>query len=264
MTVRQWETLAVERTEAGDLDVVVRGTGEGNVLGGAFWTELTALTASLADERGCVFLRGAGDLFSRGLDLRWYLTRLRRATRRGDTTEMLSSDIRRLQQAITDLASCPRPVVAIIDGECAGAAFELVSACDLRFATERAWFSMPEADLGVVADLGGLQRLPRLAGEGVVRELALGGGRYEARRALRAGLVNDVAASMTAARDTARRFADLVRTKPPSVLAEVKRVLDQPHESALIAGLDRVATWNSEYAPSCLERAMTERIEVAR
>ncbi|MEV7552169.1 enoyl-CoA hydratase-related protein [Amycolatopsis sp. NPDC089917] len=256
--------LSVERTSEGDLDVVVRGTGEGNVLGGAFWTELAELTGSLTEERGCVFLRGAGDLFSRGLDLRWYLTRLRRAGRRGETAETLSSDIRRLQQAITGLASCPRPVVAIIDGECTGAAFELVSACDVRFATERAWFSMPEADLGVVADLGGLQRLPRLAGEGVVRELALGGGRFEADRALRAGLVNDVAPSMAAARQAADRFADLARAKPPSVLAEVKRVLDEPHAPALVAGLDRVALWNSEHAPSRIGHAMTERIEAAR
>ncbi|WP_037339105.1 enoyl-CoA hydratase-related protein [Amycolatopsis sp. MJM2582] len=256
--------LSVERTDAGDLDVVVRGTGEGNVLGGAFWTELADFTGSLAEERGCVFLRGAGDLFSRGLDLRWYLTRLRRAARRGDTTETLSSDIRRLQRAITGVASCARPVVAIIDGECTGAAFELVSACDVRFATERAWFSMPEAELGVVADLGGLQRLPRLAGEGVVRELALGGGRFEAARALRAGLVNDVADSMAGARDAAHRFAELVRAKPPSVLAEVKRVLDHPHGPALTAGLDRVATWNSEHAPAHLANAMTERIEAVR
>jgi enoyl-CoA hydratase len=117
---RSWQTMAVERTGDGDLDVILGGTGEGNVLGGLFWTELGELTELVRrwTEPGCVVLRGRGDVFSRGLDLRWYVTRLRRAQRRGDLAEAVLADVGWLQGVITGLASCPRAVVAVVDGEC--------------------------------------------------------------------------------------------------------------------------------------------------
>jgi enoyl-CoA hydratase len=258
-----WQTLSVAATDGGDIAVTVRGTGEGNVLGGAFWSELVAFLELVGDvERpGTVLLAGSGDDFSRGLDLRWYLTRLRRARRDGAVAEAVLADIRRLQEAITALATCPCAVIAVVDGECTGAALELVAACDVRFATRSARFSLPEADLGVVADLGGLQRLPHLVGEGFVRELVLSGATRDAEYARRTGLVNDVFDTRTAADAAARELADQIRTTPPAVVTEIKRVLDASHRAQVDVGLARVARWNSDQvATAGWEHRMAARL----
>ncbi|MGW3993682.1 enoyl-CoA hydratase-related protein [Amycolatopsis sp. NPDC004772] len=250
---REWQTLDVTWPPGGDLRVTIRGTGAGNVLGGPFWTELAEVVAlaEATDRPGSLVLRGHGGVFSRGLDLRWYVTRLRRAARRGGN--VLAADARRLQDAITGLARSGRVVIADIDGECTGAALELVCACDVRYASARAWFSLPEAELGLVADLGGLQRLPRLLGEGLVRELLLGGGRIGAARAERIGLVNGGTAELTA-------FSGRVRAQPGAVLAQLKRELDAPHEEGLATGLDRAVRWNAEHALDGLAKRMTARL----
>ncbi len=249
----EWRTLDVAWPPGGDLRVTIRGTGAGNVLGGTFWTELAELLdlAEATDRPGSIVLGGAGGVFSRGLDLRWYVTRLRRAARRGG--DVLAADARRLQDTITGLARSSRVVIADIDGECTGAALELVCACDVRYASARAWFSLPEAELGLVADLGGLQRLPRLLGEGLVRELVLGGGRVGAARAERIGLVNGGAGELTA-------FAGRVRAQPGTVLAQLKRELDAPHAGSLATGLDRAVRWNTEHAVDGLAKRMTGRL----
>lgn len=259
-----WQTLSVASTDDGDIAVTVRGTGEGNVLGGAFWSELVTLLRIVGDVEGTgsVLVAGSGDDFSRGLDLRWYLTRLRRAERSGAVDDAVLADIRRLQEAVTAVANCPRAVIAVIDGECTGAAVELVAACDVRFATRSALFSMPEADLGVVADLGGLQRLPHLVGEGFVRELVLSGAVRNAEYAQRIGLVNDVFDTRTGAEAAARELADRIRTKPPAVVTEVKRVLEASHEAQMDAGLTRVARWNCiRVSAGGWEHRMAERLK---
>ncbi|SFW81425.1 enoyl-CoA hydratase-related protein [Amycolatopsis australiensis] len=252
---RKWRTLRVTWPPGGDLRVTIRGTGAGNVLGGTFWTELAELLdlAEATGRPGSIVLAGDGGTFSQGLDLRWYLTRLRRAARGRRVGDLLAADARRLQDTITMLARSSRAVIADIDGECTGAAFELVCACDVRYASARTWFSLPEAELGLVADLGGLQRLPRLLGEGLVRELALGCGRLGAARAARIGLVNGTPAELTA-------FAGRVRVQPPAVVAELKRQLEAPHEQELARGLERAAGWNTGHAADGLPARMRARL----
>ncbi|MGW2788184.1 enoyl-CoA hydratase-related protein, partial [Streptomyces populi] len=141
--------------------VTIVGSGSGNALGGTFWHDLRDFMedAGPRDDIRAVALTGEGGTFSVGMDLRWYVVRLRRAQRSRDASFM-DDDVRLLQRAVTAVADCPKPVVALVDGECTGAALELVSACDIRYATRQARFTLPEAELGIVADLGGLQRLP--------------------------------------------------------------------------------------------------------
>ena len=256
---RAWRTLEVTWPPGGDLRVTIRGTGAGNVLGGTFWTELSELLdlAEAVDRPGSIVLGGDGGTFSRGLDLRWYLTRLRRAARGGVTGSRLAADAREIQDTIMGLARSPRVVIADIDGECTGAALELICACDVRYASARTWFSLPEAELGLVADLGGLQRLPRLLGEGLVRELALGGARLGAARAGRIGLVNGTTAELMA-------FAGRVRTQPAAVVAELKRQLEAPHAPELARGLERAVRWNTDHAAADLPARMRARLAGGR
>ncbi|NEC84952.1 enoyl-CoA hydratase-related protein [Streptomyces sp. SID12501] len=243
--------------------VTIVGSGKGNALGGTFWDDLRDFmeTVRARDDIRAVALVGEGDTFSVGMDLRWYVVRLRRAERSGTPTFM-DDDVRRLQHAVTTVADCPKPVIALINGECTGAALELVSACDIRYATRRARFSLPEAELGVVADLGGLQRLPLVINQGHLRELAFTGKTIDAQRAARIGLVNDVYAGSAALHDAARTLIGDLSRHPAHVLEGIKRVLGETHQEGIRRGLGQCAHWNSTHTGADgLRHAMTARLD---
>lgn len=245
--------------------VTIAGSGEGNALGGTFWDDLRTLMTDVSarDDIRAVALTGDGDTFSVGMDLRWYVVRLRRAERSHDGAFM-DGDVRRLQGAVTAVAACPKPVVALIDGACTGAALELVSACDIRYATRRARFALPEAELGVVADLGGLQRLPLLINQGHLRELTFTGRTIGAERAADIGLVNDVHTDSAALHQAARTLTDDIRRHPAHVMEGIKATLDEAHREGLRRGLDHCAHWNSTHTGAQgLRHAMTARLRNA-
>ncbi|MFE9252455.1 enoyl-CoA hydratase-related protein [Streptomyces sp. NPDC007088] len=246
--------------------LTIHGSGEGNALGGSFWETLRVFMDKVRarTDISAVALRGAGDTFSVGMDLRWYVVRLRRAQRSGDV-QFMDDDVQLLQQTVSAVAACPKPVIALIHGECTGAALELVSACDVRYATAGARFALPEAELGVVADLGGLQRLPLLVNQGHLRELAFTGRSIDAARAERIGLVNDIFATPDALLCAARSLTDELRPHPPHVMDGIKRTLDEAHLSAVRRGLDHAARWNSTHTGAEeLKASMSARLASAR
>ena len=104
------------------------------------------------------------------------------------------AEVLRLQDAITAVAHCPKPVIAAVHGYCIGGGVDLIAACDIRLASADAVFSVREAKMAIVADLGSLQRLPAIIGAGHLAELAYTGKDISAERAKEIGLVNDVAA----------------------------------------------------------------------
>ncbi|QIJ60672.1 enoyl-CoA hydratase-related protein [Streptomyces sp. JB150] len=242
--------------------LTVAGSGTGNALGGSFWEQLHAFMegARRRDDIRAIALTGAGGTFSVGMDLRWYVVRLRRAQRSGNAAFM-DEDVRLLQRAVSAVADCPKPVVALIEGECTGAALELAAACDIRYATRSARFALPEAELGIVADLGGLQRLPLLINQGHLRELAFTGRTVDAARALRIGLVNDLYPDATALRRAARELTDDLRRHPAHVMEGIKRTLDLVHQDGTRRGLDHCAHWNGVHTgPDGLSEAMAARL----
>lgn len=242
--------------------VTIVGSGTGNALGGSFWEDLRDLMddIQLRDDVRAVALTGEGETFSVGMDLRWYVVRLRRA-QRSRNASFMDEDVRHLQRAVTAVADCPKPVIALIDGACTGAALELVSACDIRYTTQSAHFALPEAELGIVADLGGLQRLPMLINQGHLRELAFTGRSIDAARAWHIGLVNDVYPHPTALRLAARELVDDLARHPAHVMEGIKRTLDAVHRDATSQGLDHCARWNSSYTGADgLTRAMSARL----
>jgi enoyl-CoA hydratase len=155
-----------------------------------------------------------------------------------------------MQSAITAVADSPLPVVAAIHGACVGAGLDLVCACDVRLAAADAMFSLREVRLGVVADLGSLQRLPRIIGAGHTRELALTGRDVRAHEARAMGLVTRVLADPTELFDAAHETAREIARHPAHTLAGIKRVLDSSLDLPLAAGLRQVALWNAAFLPS--------------
>jgi enoyl-CoA hydratase len=249
---RAFDVALDERT--GVATVTLTGTGAGNAMGGLVWSELPAVFEALDANPAAraVVLRGAGDCFSVGLDLRWYIPRYRRLVR-GEGPEVaqrLLDEATWMQDAIGALPASRLPVVVAVHGSCVGAGLDLAAAGDIRLASADAVFSLREVRIGIVADLGVLQRLPRIVGAGHTRELALTGRDVPADEARSMGLVTKVLATPSALFEEAAAVATTIAGYPPQTVAGIKRVVEQTQDLPLAEGLRHVALWNAAFLPT--------------
>jgi enoyl-CoA hydratase len=174
-----------------------------------------------------------------------------------------------MQQACDRVARCRRPVIAAIHGWCIGGGLDLAAACDVRLASREAKISLREVRIAMVADIGSLQRLPRIVGAGHVRELAYTGKDIGAERAARIGLVNEVYDTPDALFTAADAMADEIAAQSPLVTSGIKQVLDYCEDKSTADGLRFVATWNAAFLQSndlaeALQAFMTKRPPVFR
>ena len=244
------ETLAVDRPA----EHVARVSLVARAMAPAFFAELPAVFAALdadPDVRAIV-VTGADGRFSYGLDLMAAAGSIGGVL--GDPSaanrEGFLRHVRELQASITAVADCRTPVVAAVQGWCVGGGVDLATAADVRLASADALFSVREVRMAMVADLGSLQRLVGIVGDGHLRELALTGDDVPAAEAHRIGLVNRVldtpAELETAAVDLATRIAG----NSPLVTRGIKDVLDAERGPRVEAGLRYVAAWNAAFLPS--------------
>ncbi len=247
-------------------DAVARVTITGRAMGPDFFAELPALFRELDDDEGvrAVVLTGTDGRFSYGLDLATMAPLLQPLTERpgaGERQRFLR-DLRAMQDALTAVAECRTPVVAAISGWCIGGGVDLVACADVRVASADATFSVREVRMAIVADLGSLQRLADVVGDGHLRELALTGDDVPAERAAEIGLVNHVDASPEEALGRAHAIAERIAANSPLVTRGVKEVLAEGREERVARGLRHVAAWNSAFLPSNdLGEAMASFVE---
>ena len=247
-------SLRIERSEH-VVEVVLIGPGKGNAMGPDFWRELPKVFAEIdGDERvRCAIVRGEGGQFSYGLDLKGMISELGPLIM-GESLALQRTKLLRLigelQGAFEAVSRCRVPVIAAIEGWCIGGGVDLITACDVRLAAESARFSVREVKVAMVADLGSLQRLPRIVGDGHARELALTGKDIDAARALRIGLVNDVLHTPDALLDAARSMALEIAGNPPLVVSGIKAVMNDCAGKSVAEGLRHVALWNSAFLQS--------------
>jgi enoyl-CoA hydratase len=260
-----FKSVTVEKQD-GVAMVTMVGPGKGNAMGPDFWEEMPKVFAGLdADEATrAVLVRGQGNAFSYGLDLPGMmgtLGPLLSAPGAAERTQLLDL-ILRMQEAFNAVARCRKPVVAAIHGWCIGGAVDLISACDVRLCSADAKFSVREVKLAIVADMGSLQRLPRIIGQGATRELAFTGKDFDAARAQRVGLVNDVFETPDALFVAARTMAREIASNPPLTVQGIKRVLGQETERVDADNLRQTAVWNAAFLPSMdLAEAMAAFME---
>jgi enoyl-CoA hydratase len=231
-----------------------------NAMGPAFWDDLPLAMADLGADRAvrCVVIAARGPDFSVGLDLKAMAGLLAggegagdgKATSAGARAFATRPGIVRLQRAISSVEECPKPVVAAVHGYCIGGGVDLISACDIRLASADAVFSVRETRIAIVADLGSLQRLPRIIGKGHVAELAYTGKDITADRAKEIGLVNDVLPHADAAVRAAHELASEIAANSPLAVQGTKAVLQACEDKSVSDGLDYVATWNAGFLPS--------------
>jgi enoyl-CoA hydratase len=216
-----------------------------------------------------VIVAAKGPHFSVGLDLKAMGGLLSgTATAGGERTSAAvrargaRDDVLRLQASITAVAQCSKPVIAAVHGYCIGGGVDLIAACDIRLASADAIFSVREAKVAIVADLGSLQRLPSIIGAGHVAELAFTGKDISAERAKAIGLVNDVAADAEGVLKAAYELADEIAANSPLAVQGTKAVLTANEGRTVAEGLDYVATWNAGMLSSNdLVEAMTAFME---
>ncbi|MFC4373022.1 crotonase/enoyl-CoA hydratase family protein [Nocardia halotolerans] len=250
----EWKAFTVEIADH-VARVTLIGPGKGNAMGPDFWRELPEVFGELdADPQvRAVVLTGSGKHFSFGLDLASMAGTLAPVLADGakaaPRTEFLK-EIRRMQAAVTAVAECTKPVIAAVSGWCVGGGLDLIAAADIRLAAADAKFSLREAKVAIVADIGSLQRLPAIIGEGHLRELAYTAKDIDAARAERIGLVNEVFADQDAVVAAAHAMAGQIAVNPPLVVQGIKDVLEQRTSPAVTEGLRYVSAWNAAFLPS--------------
>ena len=170
--------------------------------------------------------------------------------------------LKRLQHAFNVIEDSRVPVIAAIQGGCIGGGVDMVCGCDMRVAAKDSYFTIQEINVGIVADVGTLQRIPYLLPEGIVRELTYTGRKFGAEEASRYGFVNQVADSHEAAVDAAMEMAREIASKSPVAVAGCKVMLNRGRDMTVSQGLDYVGVWNAAFLQGeDLKEAMMSRVE---
>ncbi len=221
-----------------------------NALNEDFWKELPQAMQQLDEDAAvrAIVLRAEGKHFSAGIDLQM-LMQMKQMTDAescpGRAREKLRRFILGLQASISSIEACRKPVIAAIQGACIGGAIDLITACDMRYGSEQASFCVKEIDLGIVADLGTLQRLIKLVPYGIATEWALTACTISAAEAARVGLLNRVLPDTAALEAEVKEVAESIAAKSPLTARGTKQVLLHARDHSVAEGLDYVATWNS-------------------
>eukprot|EP00923_Selenidium_pygospionis_P054047 GHVN01094126.1.p1 GENE.GHVN01094126.1~~GHVN01094126.1.p1 ORF type:complete len:177 (+),score=27.27 GHVN01094126.1:457-987(+) len=151
-----------------------------------------------------------------------------------------------MQDSLSAIESCLVPVIALCFGGCVGAGVDMITAADIRIGVKRAWFKVAEVEVGLAADLGTLQRFPRIVGNGSwVREVCLTGRRIEVEEALDFGLVSEVGETIEEAQDIAIKIASSIASKSPVAAQGTKAMLIKSLNMSTQEGLNLVSVWNS-------------------
>jgi enoyl-CoA hydratase/carnithine racemase len=207
-----------------------------NAFDGKMWLSLEEVTEKirLNAEIKAVVLTGAGKAFCGGLDINQVISE--GICLDGKTLRPGFECLQYLSGIFTQIERLPVPVIAAVNGGCIGLGMELALVCDIRLASEKAVFSIPEVVFGLVPDCGGTQRLPRLIGPAMAKELIFTGRRIDGAEALRIGLVNHLYLPEKLIEEACRMAAEIAANPLEAVQAS-KRCLNTAMNSVLDAGL---------------------------
>jgi enoyl-CoA hydratase len=253
-----FENLTIERTGA-VATLWLDRPEKLNALHRALWSSIPAAVAALDADTGVrvIVLAGRGKAFCAGIDLVDHAPSMAGGgslSGKGESVVgkrlALLDDIRRYQQTCSSFANSNKPVIAAVHGACLGAGMDLITACDIRLASADAVFSVRETRIAMVADVGTLQRLPRVIGDGPARELVFTGRDIDASRALAIGLVNDVLPDAATLHVRAGSVAQEIAANSPLAVQGSKQVLSHVRRREVSAELDYVALWNAAFLHS--------------
>lgn len=216
-----------------------------NAMGSEFFSLFPRLVEKMEnDNRVRVIILGSTSRnFSTGIDLD-VLNQLT-AVQSSAGVEFINSKIKEFQAALSVLAQCEKPVIAAINGFCVGGGLDLASCADIRLCSRDAVFSIRETRLGMIPDLGSIQRLARVLSRGQLSEIALTGEDFSATKALEIGLVNYLLEDKTKLMEEANLLASRIAENAPSAIAGIKGTIANTLDIRLNEELDFVAKLNT-------------------
>ncbi|WP_395689120.1 enoyl-CoA hydratase-related protein, partial [Caenimonas koreensis] len=230
-----------------------------------FWRELDDTLTRLNREgtARALVISSTGKHFSAGMALETFSNAITLDDSSAEGRAAIFDSLADIQSTFTKLETMRIPVIAAIHGGCIGGAVDMVTACCIRYATSDAFFCIQEINIGMVADVGTLQRLPKLIPLGVVKELAYTGRRLPAQKALAYGLVNEVFDSQEAMVAAALKCAQEIAAKPPVAIWGTKQVIHYTRDHSVEDALKQMgwiqgAIWSNAHVREAIT-AMKEK-----
>lgn len=213
------------------------------------WNEMRQVFEEVAaiPEARVVILRGEGKHFCAGIDLQTLMgvPTSFKGTCEARKRVQIRQFIKNIQDAISAIEQCGKPVIAAIHKACVGGGLNIVTACDMRYCTDDAFFSIKETKLGLVADIGVLQRLPYIINPGFMAELAYTGRQFGGQEAQEMGIVTKSFDTQEAMMVKVRSLATEIAANSPLVVRGVKEMLLYQRDHSVKDGLDYVANYNA-------------------
>jgi len=218
----------------------------------AFWNELPEIVRDINENAKArvIVISSTGPHFTSGLDVGSFVEAEitdpaeKKATRIRAGAEFYGS-VKNMQQAFTTLEECRIPVLCAIQGGCIGGGVDLITACDMRYATQDAFITIFETNIGMTADVGTFPRISKLIADGVARELAYTGRRMPAEEAKEVGLVNRVFENHAAMMEGVLEVAAEIASKAPLAIMGCKRLMNYSRDHSVQDTLDYIAIWNA-------------------
>lgn len=233
-----------------------------NAFAPAFWDEFPLIIEALGTDRETrvIVVAAKGPSFTVGIDLKAFGPFFmgggvdpeagHQPGSEVGKRQALYESIKRMQHTFTALADCPKPVIAAVHGHCIGAGIDLITACDIRYASDDSTFSVRETRIGMAADVGTLQRLPNIIEPGRVAEIVYTGKDFDASEALAMGLITRTAPDAESVLDIALETAAQIAANSPLAVQGSKAVLRNTEGKTVAEALDYMALWNSSFIMS--------------
>lgn len=219
-----------------------------NTMVPAFWRELPEAVRKIDREAAArvIVISSTGKHFSAGMDLAVFTSGgLEEEAELGRKHERLRHMVLELQDSFSALENCRIPVLAAIQGGCIGGAVDMTTACDCRYITEEGFFTVYETKIGMTADVGTLQRLPKLIPEGLARELAYTGRRMYADEAKACGLVNQVFNDQQTMLDEVMKIAKEMAANSPLAVSGCKEMINYTRDHSTADSLRYMSIWQT-------------------
>ncbi len=225
-----------------------------NTMHPTFWRELDEVLVQLHKDASArvLVISSTGKHFSAGMALETFAGAITMDDQSPEGRAAMFDMLGDMQATFTKLETLRLPVIAAIQGGCIGGAVDMVTACCIRYATADAFFCIQEINIGMVADVGTLQRLPKLIPLAVVKELAYTGRRLSAQKALGYGLVNEVFDNPQALLAAALQCASEIAAKPPVAIWGTKQAVHYARDHSVDEALKQMgwlqgAIWSNQH-----------------
>lgn len=195
-----------------------------------------------------IVLSAAGKIFCAGIDMQDMMNLGQKLVEHDDVArkcKILQQKIRSYQDSFTAIEKCPKPVIAAVHNACIGAGIDMISAADIRYCTSDAWFQIKEVDIGLAADVGTLQRFPKIVGsDSLTRELVYTARKFTSSEALQCGFISRLFDNQESLLENSMKLAEEIASKSPVAVQGSKINLIYSRDHSVSESLDYIAIYN--------------------